>query len=211
MASITGAGAGFRILLLLLMIVVLSLGGLLWFDYLGVVDARNTLAPIFRVFGLGSRAKIESVEDPLLLEKERLEMQQEAIVLREQELEQREAATSEKEAELLQMIQEVQEREQALEDREKAFNEKQKAYENRRENLIEESKIFTGMPPQSAVDILLERDDQDIIDLFRITEELALAAGEGSLVSYWVSLMPAPRAADILRKMAKKTNETNNQ
>jgi flagellar protein FlbB len=39
----------------------------------------------------------------------------------------------------------------------------------------------------------------------RVTEELAVEAGEASLVAYWLSLMPADRAAALQRKMARKT------
>ncbi|MCF6335074.1 MAG: flagellar protein FlbB, partial [Spirochaetales bacterium] len=62
----------------------------------------------------------------------------------------------------------------------------------------------TGMPPKDAVDRLLEMEDQDIIDIFRTTEEIAKAAGTDSIVSYWFSLMPADRAAELNRKMLKK-------
>jgi flagellar protein FlbB len=48
-------------------------------------------------------------------------------------------------------------------------------------------------------------EDQDVIDLFRVTEEQAAEAGEISLVAYWLSLMPAERAAALERKMARKT------
>ncbi len=58
--------------------------------------------------------------------------------------------------------------------------------------------------PQRAVDILLAMDDQNIIDVLRKTEELAAAGGTTSMVSYWLSLMPPERAAEIQRKMASK-------
>lgn len=204
MAAYGRAGLGIRIFLMLLVVVALVLGGLLWFDYLGVVDAKDRLAPVFGLFGLRRRATIESVEDPLLLEYERLEQQREAIKYREEELAKAEELFAQKESELNQLILEVQEREGSLEDREKTFNEKLKAYENRRGNLIQESQLLTGMPPANAVEILLERDDQDVIDVFRITEEIALQTGEVSLVSYWISLMPAERGAEIMRKMTRK-------
>jgi len=62
-----------------------------------------------------------------------------------------------------------------------------------------------GMPPDKAVKILLAMEDQDVIDLMRVTEELAAEAGEASLVAYWLSLMPADRAAALQRKMARKS------
>jgi flagellar protein FlbB len=196
-------GAGFRIVVLILLVGVLALGGLVWFDYLGVVDARRTLAPVFALFG-ARRPELDA-EDPLLLDKERLDKQVEAVAVRAEELDAREQALSAKEQELAQKIQQVEEREKAAEDREKLFNERVKAYDNRRENLVKNSAYLVGMPPDRAVKILLAMEDQDVIDLMRVTEELAVEAGETSLVAYWLSLMPADRAATLQRKMARKT------
>ena len=79
----SGVGAGFRIVVLILLVGVLALGGLVWFDYLGVIDARRTLAPVFRLFG--ARPPELDAEDPLLLDKERLAKQLEALAVRAEE------------------------------------------------------------------------------------------------------------------------------
>ena len=199
----SGVGAGFRIVLLVLLVGVLALGGLVWFDYLGVVDARRTLAPVFALFG-ARRPEVEA-EDPMLLDKERLSKQLESVAVRAEELGAREQALASKEQELAQKVEQVQEREKAVEDREKLFNERVKAYDNRRENLVKNSAYLVGMPPDKAVKILLSMEDQDVIDLMRVTEELAVEAGETSMVAYWLSLMPADRAAGLQRKMARKS------
>ena len=192
MSDDSGVGAGFRIVILILLVGVLALGGLVWFDYLGVVDARRTLAPVFSLFGAG-RPELDA-EDPLLLDKERLSKQLEAVAVRAEELAAREQTLAGQEQELGQKIQLVQEREKAVEDRENLFNERVKAYDNRRENLIKTSAYLVGMPPDKAVKILLAMEDQDVIDLMRVTEELAVEAGETSLVAYWLPLMPASRS-----------------
>ena len=203
MAEYGGVGAGFRIVILILLIGVLVLGGLVWFDYLGIVDARRTLAPVFALFG-AKRMQIDA-EDPLLLEKERLAKQMEALAVRAEELASREQQLSGREQELAQKMEQVQEREKAAEEREKLFNERLKAFENRRVNLKQNAVYLVGMPPDKAVKILLAMEDQDVIDLFRVTEEQAAEAGEVSLVAYWLSLMPAERAAALKRKMARRT------
>ena len=203
MSDYSGVGAGFRIVILILLVGVLALGGLVWFDYLGVVDARRTLAPVFAL--LGARRPELDAEDPLLLDKERLAKQLEAVAVRAEELAAREQALGSQEQELAQKIQLVQEREKAVEDREKLFNQRVQAYDNRRDNLLQNSAYLVGMPPDKAVKILLAMEDQDVIDLMRVTEELATEAGEASLVAYWLSLMPADRAAALQRKMARKS------
>jgi flagellar protein FlbB len=58
------------------------------------------------------------------------------------------------------------------------------------------------MPPASAVEIINRMNDQDAIDVLRKTEEIAQAEGTASIVSFWLSLMPPDRAAELQRKMA---------
>jgi flagellar protein FlbB len=79
-----------------------------------------------------------------------------------------------------------------------------KAFENRRVNLVQNAKYLVSMPPANAKDILLKMDDQDIIDVLRVVEDEAKKAGEDSVVAYWLSIMPADRAATLQRKMARK-------
>ena len=131
--------------------------------------------------------------------------QGEEIALREEDLNQREAALNSRERELTQLADNLKERETAADAREKAFNEQVKAFENRRVNLVQNSRYLVGMQPQNAVDILLKMEDQDIIDQMRVTEEEAQRTGEESIVAYWLSLMPSDRAADLQRKMSRKT------
>ena len=203
MAEYSPVGMGFRILILLLLVVVIALGGLVWFDYLGVIDAREVLAPVLR---LVRRQQVQvDAEDPLLLEKERLAKQIEALALRSEELSSWQAELATREAELTQKIEQLQSREEALDDQEKVFNERVEAFDNRRDNLRQNAEYLVGMPPEEAVKILLQMEDQLVIDLFRTAEEQARAEGETSLVAYWLSLMPADRAATLQRKMARKT------
>ena len=194
---------GVRIVILLLLLIVLTLGGLVWFDYLGVLDAKSLLAPVYRLFGIGARSAQVSADDPNLLERERLSKQAEAVALREQDLAKKEADLNAREKELNQLAQDLKDREQAETDKEKAFNERANTFENRRVNLVQNSRYLTSMPPRNAVDILVKMDDQDIIDIFRITDEQAATSGEDSIVPYWLSLMPADRAATLERKMAR--------
>jgi flagellar protein FlbB len=199
----SSVGAGFRILILLLLVAVLALGGLVWFDYLGIIKAQEVLAPVFRLIR-GPKVTVDA-EDPLLLEKERLGKQLEALSIRSEELATEEQELETRRAEIDQMVEQLGEREKAVEDREKVFNERLQAFENRRVNLRQNSEYLVGMPPENAVKILLEMDDQDVIDIFRMTEEQAREAGEVSLVAYWLSLMPSDRAAVLQRKMSRKS------
>ena len=65
------------------------------------------------------------------------------------------------------------------------------------------------MPPKSAVDILLAMDDQDFIDTIRMVDKIAEEGGSDSNVSYWLTLMPPERVAEITRKMEVKPQSLN--
>ena len=75
---------------------------------------------------------------------------------------------------------------------------------NKNVNIEQIAANLNGMRPAAAVDILVAMDDQTVIDVLRKVEEIAKEKGTSSLVSYWLSLMPAERAAEIQRKMLSK-------
>jgi flagellar protein FlbB len=196
---------GLRIFLLFLLIVVLSLGGVIWFDYLGIVDARSVISPVYRLLGLGTRTSATRADDPNLLDRERLSKQQDALVLRQQELDTREAALARKDKDLGQLGQDLNDRQAALEAQQKALIDQKKAIEDRRVNLEQNVVYLSNMTPANAVAILLKQDDQYVIDTFRIEDAQAKKDGVDSLVQIWLSLMPADRAATLMRKMTPAT------
>jgi len=201
-------GTSTRIIFLILLIVFLIAFGIFWFDFLGLVEINDMLSPIFELFGIKKTTQLEYAEDPLLLDKERLNKQLEAVQLRSEELDKREDEIIQQEEDIAQMIEELQEREISFEDREKSFNERQNAFDIRRVNLEQTAKNLVSMPPEDAIEIFNNMEnDMDVIDIFRITEELAQAAGEQSLVAYWLSLLPPERGAELTRKMIKVTAE----
>jgi flagellar protein FlbB len=52
-------------------------------------------------------------------------------------------------------------------------------------------------------------NDQDAIDVLRMTETIAQAEGTTSVVAYWLSLMPPERAAELQRKMTGRPSNLN--
>ncbi len=196
---------GARIFVLILLIIVLTLGGIVWFDYLGILEARSFLAPVYSLFGLQRRTETAAADDPNLLEKERLAKQAESLSLREEDVTAKTAELDKREKELAQLAEDLKDREEAATAKEKAFNESVNAFENRRVNLVQNSTYLTSMSPKNAVAILVNMEDQDIIDIFRITDDQAKAAGEDSVVPYWLAQMPADRAAVLQRKMSRKS------
>lgn len=100
-----------------------------------------------------------------------------------------------------QMAQELEQRQRLLEDWENSLRVAGADAENRSRNVEQNARYLTGMPPGNAVAIIEAMEDQYIVDVFRMTEQIAQAEGNMSLVSVWLSLMEAPRAAEIQRRM----------
>jgi flagellar protein FlbB len=199
-----------RVVVLIVLILVLAAGGVVWFDYLGVIDAKAYLAPVYRSMGLAPRAQENLPAGAIVsLDAERLATRMEALDLREAELEKRDEAVVRREAEIEQKAQELEERQKALDEREKTFNVTVQQFENRRVNVEQNARYLTGMPPAKAVGIIGAMDDQDAIDVFRMTEEIAQKEGKASVVSFWLSLLPPQRAAELQRKMAGKPRTLN--
>jgi flagellar protein FlbB len=195
-----------RAIVLLLLIAILAVGGIIWFDYLNVIDAKSVLAPVYRFIpflpGEG-RTQPRIVQDEIIdLNEERLMIRLEALDLRNLEMDTRQRDLDNRYGLIEQMAQELETRQKALEDFENSLRAQAADADNKDRNVDQNARYLTGMPPQSAVDILAGYDDQDAIDVIRKTEEIAQSEGTTSIVSYWFSLMDPARAAELQRKMA---------
>lgn len=202
-----GKGLG-KTIVLLFLVFILILIGLMWFDYLGVVNAKKIFAPVYKLFGLVPQTSVSITNnDPVLmsnLEDDRIEKRLEALEIRAQELDKREEELKKLEEQNLQISQELDDLRKSQEEREKTFNNTVKKYDDREVNIVQNAKNLTGMPPENAVAILNAMEDQDVIDTLRKVEEIAQEEGTMSMVAYWLSLMPADRVATIQRKMVSK-------
>jgi flagellar protein FlbB len=197
-----------RVIVLLLLVAVLAAGGIIWFDYLNVIDAKTVLAPLYRFIGREGRNQPEiTPEEWRNLDADRLAVRLEALELRNMEMDKTREALDVRYGEIEQMAQELEERQKALDDRENSLTQKEKDTENKERNVEANARNLMNMLPDRAVGIMSEMDDQLVIDVLRKTEELAQEAGTTSLVPYWLQLMAgtpegAKRAAELQRKMA---------
>jgi flagellar protein FlbB len=192
-----------RSLLLLLLILIISAGGLIWFDYLNVIDIKTTLAPIYQRLGLSARTpQTVPKGEALNLDAERLAVRLETLDLREMEMKKQEDEIKVRQAQVEQMAAELEDRQRALEDQETSMNAASEQLSARDRNIEQSARYLNGMPPQNAVAIIQAMDDQDAIDVMRKVEEIAQAEGAASIVSFWLSLLPPERAAEIQRKMS---------
>jgi flagellar protein FlbB len=197
-----------RVIVLLLLVLVLAAGGIIWFDYLNVIDAKTVLAPLYRFIGREGRSQPKTTpEEYLNLDAERLAVRLEALELRNMEMDTTQRELDARYGEIEQMAQELEERQKALDERENSLKAQAADAENKGRNIEDNARILTGMEPRRAVSIISAMDDQDVMDVLRKTEGLAQAAGTASIVPFWFQLMAetpegAARAAELQRKMA---------
>ena len=194
-------------IVLILIILILIVGGLLWFDRLGVVNVKSLFSPVYKVLHKEAQtSQTASQSKPLVanLDEDRLKKQREANDIYKEELDKREADIAALEAQNAQIAAELKEREKNQEEREKTFNQTVKKYDDRNINVEQIANNLNGMTPQASVAILVAMDDQTVIDVLRKVDEIAVRKGSSSMVSYWLSLMPSERAAEIQRKMINK-------
>jgi len=209
-----------RIVALIFLILILAAGGLLWFDYLNVIDAKDVTGPIMDFLrplpvigrlmpsGVGRTQPLFPDED-LNLDAERFAIRMEALELQKMELKGQEQDMQSRMGQIEQMAQELEERQKALDEREKTLDAVLSDAEIKDRTVERNAINLTSMPPQRAVGILAAMDDQDIIDVLRKTDELAQASGGQSIVPYWLSLMDSQRAAEISRKMVSRPSSLN--
>lgn len=194
-------------IVLIMLIIIMALGGLLWFDYLGVVHVKSVFSPLYKVLGKTPQTSdTATLTNPVVadLDQDRINKQREAIELRTEELDKRENEILQKEKLNEQIASELSNREKFQEEREKTFNQSVKQYDDKNVNIEQIAANLNGMRPEAAVNILVAMDDQTVIDVLRKVEEIAARNGISSMGSYWLSLMPAERAAEIQRKMLSK-------
>ncbi len=194
--------------LLILLILILSLFGVVWFDFIGVIQAKKYFAPLYKLLHLTPQTSVSATEGNELefdLYEDRIEKRLEAIDLEKEAL-----AISLKEIEVKQQLndrtaQELKDKEKELQEREKTFNNRVEKYDKRSENIELAVSRFNGMPPADAVNILSEMDDQDVIDILNRMDEIAAENGVASNSGYYLSLMDNKVAADRIRKSLNKT------
>ncbi len=199
MAEYSTIPIGLRIFVLILIVILLIILGFFILNSLGIVDARLLLAPINSLFNIGPETKID-VDDPMLLTKQRLAKDYEAVDLLQQEVAKLQLEVDTKSGEINQQMEELTEREKQLEEREKLIKQQTKEGDDRRIRLEQMSKQFSEMPPKKAVEIMSTMNVQEVIDILKVTEELAAKEGEASIVPFWLSEMDKEKAAEIQEK-----------
>ncbi|OQY40034.1 MAG: hypothetical protein B6229_02475 [Spirochaetaceae bacterium 4572_7] len=205
MASGSTAGMIGKSILLLLLIVILIIGGIIWFDFLGVMDKGKTLDFITTKIGLDSSAPVEDDENSIyLLDAVRLVKERDVIDRREIALKSREEAILLDEAKNKQMLEELKEKESAIDDKEKSLTDALGRYDDEQKNLETTVAYLAALPPQKAVDIMLNYPILKVVDTLRAEDEIAERDGRAANSSVWIMFMDPKRAAEVQDMMIKK-------
>ncbi len=196
-----------KTIVLILLILITIFGGLLWFEYLGLMPVKSFMNPVFKLFGLEPQSSVtQTSSKPVTsdLYEDRINSQRESLSILEQELNDRNEKITQKEKELEQLAGIIQEKEKSLEEREKTFNQIAKQFEDKDVNVEQIAVYLNSMSPKDAVAMLENMDDQVVIDILRKVDKMASESGTTSMSSVWLMNMKPERAAEISRKMINK-------
>jgi len=192
-----------KVIFLVVVIIAITLGGIYWFDYLGIVDYNRLIQPVQKHLPAFMRRGEAVTDDQLLLDKEFIRKQQEMMDERERELGLARADLETRDLALKELEAKLGEEAKRLEEEKKVLSEKIGAYDNYKDNVRKQAQYFTSMPPKAAVDRLAKLDELLAIDILRQIDRTAEEQGRVSIVPYFLSLMDPEKAASIQRKMTK--------
>lgn len=192
-----------KVFFLVVVIIAITLGGIYWFDYLGIVDYNRLIQPVQKHLPAFMRRGEAVTDDQLLLDKEFIRKQQEMMDERERELDLARSDLETRDLALKELEAKLGEEAKRLEEEKKVLSEKIGAYDNYKDNVRKQAQYFTSMPPKAAVDRLAKLDELLAIDILRQIDRTAEEQGKASIVPYFLSLMDPEKAASIQRKMTK--------
>ncbi|MBP7901961.1 MAG: hypothetical protein KA015_03990, partial [Spirochaetes bacterium] len=187
-----------KIIFLFLIIVFLLGVGVLWLDYMGLINLTKTAS----MFNKDEASVLYADDDePSLMKLEELEKNKEQLKERTEDLDRREALLLEQEKSSNTDKEKIQEMRAGIElERKKLENEKNK-YSGYKKNIVDLAQKIESMPPKDAVAIMINWDDPLIIDVLRQIDQNALDAGAASVTSYLISLMPKEKASRVMYLM----------
>ncbi|MCL2026101.1 MAG: hypothetical protein FWG92_04770 [Leptospirales bacterium] len=189
-----------KILYLVILIFFIAVSGVMWLDYIGLVDLSGKMGFL--------RGKPELVidaagDEPTLIDREKLAKEQQALVSREEELNKRETLLKEKENEFLAEQEKLAEQKRGLEIEQKKLADQKNEHAGYEKNIRVLANKIANMPPEESVQIMTGWDDPTIIDVLRQMDVDADTEGSTSITSYLITLMPREKASRIMYLMTQ--------
>ncbi len=192
-----------KIFYLILLIMFISGFGVLWMDYIGLMDL-STYAESLR----GEPALVTQADDdePSLMEREEFDKEKQKLLERVEDLDKRDALITEREKEIEAQKEKFEETRRGLDLEKKKFTLEKGQYSGYRKNVKILADKIVNMPPKSSVDIMLNWEDPLIIDVLRQIDNDAQEAGKASITPYLMKIMSdtqSDRASRIMYLMTQ--------
>lgn len=190
-----------RLINIILINIFLVFSGLLWVDYLGLINIREDIYPkMAKIPGLSSIVP-KRTEDPYLLTREERRKEEIARQIEWQKIKEYEKELKDKETKLKAREKSLEEYEKRIRAKEAEIDRKYQEKETYQEKIGLQAKYFVSMRPDEAVKRLEKLDDLLVIDILKEIERKAIEEGKQSIVPYYLSLMDPAKASIIQRKM----------
>jgi flagellar protein FlbB len=185
---------------LIILIIFISGFGLLWMDYIGLVDI-NRYVEQFK----GEPASVleKAGDEPSLIEREEFEKEKQKLEERVEELDKREAMITDAEKNLQLEKEKIREITKGLELEKKKFEKSRKQHAGYIKNVEVLADKIGNMPPEESVQIMVNWEDPLIIDVLRQMDANAEAAGTATITTYLITLMPKEKASRIMYLMTQ--------
>jgi flagellar protein FlbB len=189
-----------KIIYLLILILFISLVGLFWLDYIGLVSINRFVAQY--------RSEPESVlnargDEPSLLEREEFDKEKQRLAERIEDIDRREALLIEKEKSFELEMEKISETRKGIDLEKKKFDQEKTKHTGYKKNIKDLSQKISSMPPEEAAKIISAWEDSLIIDVLRQMDQDATDVGKTSISSYLITLMPKDKASRIMYLMTQ--------
>jgi flagellar protein FlbB len=202
-SAATTARTVLKVFFLLLLLIAIIMGGMYWFDHLGLINYERIIGPLSQYLPQFMQRGEAADDDPFLLEREVFNKREEVLLARQEEIDGQIKALEQKELELNETEAKLLEETKRLEEEKKVLSERILEYDNYKENIEKQAVYFISMPPKAAVERLAGLDDLLVIDILIQIDRTAEEEGRQSIVPYYLSIMDPKRASVIQRKMTK--------
>ncbi|MDY6932812.1 MAG: hypothetical protein SVZ03_01155 [Spirochaetota bacterium] len=190
-----------KIFYLLMIIIFVFMAGFFWLDYIGLINLNKELQQYYK---REIPLVIDSDDDePSLIEREEFNKEKKKLLERIDELDKREAEILEKEKKIAKEREELEEIRNGLDIEKKRQEEAKKRYSGYSKNVIDLAQKIASMRPDEAVQIMIKWEEPLLIDVLRQMDINAEEAGQISITSYLISLMPREKASQIMYLMTQ--------
>ena len=189
-----------KILYMIVLILFLSVFGLFWLDYIGLMNLDAYISKHKKPVPLVVDASDDS---PSLIEREEFRNEQRRLQERIQELDKREFRIAEEEKRLIVEQEKIEEMKRGIELEAKKLASVKEQYSGYKKNVVDAADKLFNMPPRDSVGIMVGFDDAFLIDVLRQMDEDARRRGGATITPYLLTRMPKEKASRIMFLMTQ--------